>query len=82
MIPSCPLCREEKLTEWLYEDEICWVAYCKTHPNKILIVLKRHTAYPTQKELTHLKKITLKLFPEKHFREPKSIRDHFHLHEL
>jgi len=47
-----------------------------------MIVLKRHTAFPTQDELAYLKKIALKLFPEKHFRGPASIRDHFHWHEV
>jgi len=79
---DCELCRAEHLTEWKHEDNICWVARCKTHPNQWLIVLKRHTAYPTQEELSHLKKIALKLFPEIHFREGASIRDHYHLHSL
>lgn len=78
---TCPLCKAEKLTEWVYEDEICWVAYCQTHRDKLIIVLKRHTSFPTQEELQHIKKVSLK-WPEKHWRDPQSIRDHYHLHEL
>jgi len=85
---ECLLCRLarglDRVTEVLHEDNTVISCFCKSHPNQILIVLKRHTAYPTQEELGHMKKIALKLFPEMHFRDSSSgsIRDHFHLHSI
>jgi len=79
---ECPLCRAEKLTKWLYEDKLCWAAYCKTHPDKIIIVLKHHTRYPMPQEKAHLEMIAKTKFPNKKFRGPQSIKDHFHLHEV
>jgi len=79
---ECPLCKREKLTKWYYEDEIVWVADCKSHPDKKLIVLKRHTSTPTKQELEHMKKIASELFPNKEWRGPRSIPEHFHLHEI
>jgi len=78
---NCERCKGEKVTEWKYEDDVCWVARCKSHPDKWMIVLRRHTAFPTQEEMIHLKEVALKLFPDKRFRGPRSVRDHFHWHE-
>jgi len=79
---SCPLCEAKKLTRWLYEDDMCWVAYCSSHPDKVLIVLRRHARMPTPEEAEHIQQIAEKLFPGKQWRYPHSILDHFHLHEI
>lgn len=79
---SCPLCRKEKLTRWFHSDEVCWVAYCSSHPDKILIVLNRHARLPTPEEAEYMSQIADKLFPGKAWRYPRSILDHFHLHEV
>lgn len=83
---ECPLCRLarglDRITETLYEDNTVISCYCKSHPSKILIVLKRHTPQPTPEEAEHMQQIAHKLFPNKQWRGPKSILDHFHLHEL
>lgn len=78
---SCPLCSKEHLTEWLHEDDTCWCCYCVSHPDKVIIVLKRHDQIPTEEELEHMYGIAKKLFPKKSWRGPNSILDHFHLHE-
>jgi len=51
--PSCELCRAEGITEWFYEDEICWCALCR-HCHVPMVVLKRHTEHPTLPEAIHL----------------------------
>ena len=79
---NCELCKAEKITQWLYEGELCWVAFCKSHPNKLIMVLKRHTPHPTQKELHYMKQVIARRFPNNHWRGPHSILDHFHLHEV
>lgn len=78
---DCELCRAEKLTEWKYEDDVVFVCRCVSHPDKWLIVLKRHTSQPTQEEMEYMRKIAERFFPSKQFRGPKSIPEHFHLHE-
>jgi hypothetical protein len=78
---SCQLCIREKLTEWKYEDGTVLVARCASHPDKWLIILKRHTPLPTPDEAEHMRQVADKLFPGKQWRYPQSIRDHFHLHE-
>ncbi|MHA1834984.1 MAG: hypothetical protein ACTSV7_13480 [Candidatus Baldrarchaeia archaeon] len=83
---DCPLCRlyqkREIITKLHYEDDTCIIVNCKSHPNKILIVLKRHTKVPTPEEAEHMYRIAHKLFPGKLWRYPQSIKDHFHLHEV
>lgn len=80
--PNCPLCKAEKLTKWYYEDDIIYICDCLSHPDKKLIVLKRHTPTPTEEEYNHMISIAKKLFPDKKWREPASIKDHYHLHEI
>jgi len=82
MNSECPLCKAEKITKWLCEDEVCWVAYCKSHPDKVIIVLKRHTPQPTPEEAEHIQQVAEKFFPNKKWRYPKSLPQHFHLHEI
>lgn len=78
---ECPLCKREIKTELKYEDHVCWIAKCASHPDKWLIVLKRHTSVPLVIDLEHMTQLAWKLFPGKAFRGPASILDHFHLHE-
>jgi len=79
---SCPLCKAEKLTEWLYEDDVCWVAYCINHPSKLIVVLKKHSAQPNHEEAEHIAAVMKKLFPNKRWRGPRSVVEHFHFHEV
>lgn len=78
---ECPLCRAEHLTKRLHEDDLCWAAYCSSHPKKIIVVLKRHAATPTPEETEHVWEVAGRLFPGTVWRGPASIPDHFHLHE-
>jgi len=83
---DCPLCRlylkRELVTPLYYEDAICIIVDCATHPSKKLIVLKRHAELPTTNEAEHIQEIAYKLFPRKIWRYPASLPDHFHLHEI
>lgn len=79
-VEGCPLCGREELTPWLYEDDVCWAAYCVSHPDKIIVVLNRHTDTPTDEEMTYLED-TARMLSNKEFRDPHSILEHFHLHE-
>jgi len=76
---SCPLCRGKKLSEWFWNDEVCWVAEC-THCHQPMIVLNHH-GEPTEKELQHMKIVSKKLFPDKGWRGVRrQIQGHFHEH--
>ena len=79
---DCPLCRASDLIERLYEDDVCWAAYCLSHPDKVLVVLKRHTTTPTGDEFTRLREVAERLRPRGSFDWGHgTIRKHFHLHE-
>lgn len=79
---TCPLCEAKKETEWFYEDDMVWCAYCKSHPDKVLIVLKRHTSLPMPQEEAHMSVVAHNRFRGKKFRGPRSIKDHYHMHEV
>ena len=91
MNAKCPLCRlcekdglPRKDQKIHYEDEICIIVDCLTHPTKKLIILKRHTLNPTEKELNHLNWVADNLYLGRKWRDSSigSIPDHFHLHAL
>lgn len=78
MLDRCELCH---VADFIWEDEMCGACYCKSHPDKGMVVLKRHTAEPTAQELEHIKTVAQKLWPGLAFRGPKTILDHFHWHQ-
>ena len=78
---DCPLCKAEKLTKRYYEDPWLWIADCLSHPDKKIVVLKRHTDKPMRRELRHMYDVVYALFRDKKWRGPNSIKEHFHLHE-
>jgi len=81
---SCPLCR---VADWVYQDDVCWIAYCKSHPDKLIVVLKRHSRFPSPREMEHIIGLVKRLYPHKRWKfsndlsKPAKIRDHFHMHE-
>lgn len=76
----CDLCQKEHRREWLWEDEICWITYCSTH-GQPMIVLNRHAPQPTQEEMRHIIEIKEKLFPNLRFRGyMASNPEHWHEH--
>jgi len=79
---NCPLCKLEKLTDWLYEDGKIVICRCLSHPDKWLCILRRHTAKPTLDELQYLSVKMQDLLGAKNWRGPNSILEHFHLHEI
>jgi len=45
MDESCELCEAARLTEWFYEDDLCWVAECE-QCYVPMVVWKRHDPLP------------------------------------
>lgn len=79
---TCPLCEAKRLTERYYEDNNVWVADCSSHPDKKLIVWKEHKGILKPDELAYIYAVARIHFPDKKWRGPRSILDHFHLHEV
>jgi len=79
---SCPLCLAEKKTKRYYQDDVCWIAGCSSHPSKKLCVLRRHAPQATSEEELHMRQVMENLFPGIRLRGPASILDHWHLHEV
>jgi len=75
---NCELCKQEKLTVWLHEDNICFICKCKSCYSW-MIVLKRH-GKPTPSELQHLKRISHRFFPHKIWRCCSKNKEHWHEH--
>ena len=80
---NCELCKAEKLTEWLQEDEVCYVCMCKDC-NVWMIVLRRHTMQPHDHELTYMEMIVRSFFGDSIIirKKPRKIKDHLHWHIL
>ena len=78
----CVLCEAEHRTEWLYEDDICWVAKCSTHRHQWMVVLKRHVVKPTEEEYKHIETVLDKYFllSWRYRGVMLSIPDHWHQH--
>ena len=83
MTELCELCKARRLTEWLYDDEICWMAKCTTC-DIWMIVLKRHTMRPTDYEFGHMNKVIKTFFPYNITlrKNQRKIPDHLHWHIL
>jgi len=81
VVSGCELCKRERLTQWFHEDDICWVAICKTC-GVPMIVLKRHTMEPTEEELRHLEEVVRRLFGDtaRVRKTQRKIPDHLHWH--
>lgn len=69
------------MTRLYYEDEKVIVVDCKIH-HKPMIVLRRHTQYPTAGEEAYMRGIMEQLFPQIKLRGPRSIYSHYHLHQV
>ncbi len=76
---KCDLCRAEKITEWLYEDHLCWIAYCDTCCVPMM-VFKPHRE-PNKEEFDLMVGIARRLYPQADLRFWRGrIPDHFHFH--
>lgn len=65
---KCPLCEAKHLTEWLYQDSICFICRCSTHRDQWMAVLKRHAPTPTKEEARHIDAVVNQLLPGKRYR--------------
>lgn len=54
--PGCELCEAARLTEWFYEDDLCWVAECESC-SVPMIVWKRHDPDPPEEVRVVLRRV-------------------------
>ena len=45
--PDCELCQAHRMTEWYYEDDLCWVAECEACCVP-MVVWKKHDPNPPE----------------------------------
>lgn len=84
---GCMLCAAERLTEWFYEDEVCWVAECEQCCVP-MVVWKEHDAAPHEQIRNELIARLVAVvecsyrFPAGHYIDDnmRSIPDHYHAH--
>lgn len=79
---KCSFCRKDRLQPQTYADSVCWATCCNSHPEKLMIVLNRHSAHPTPEELSHMEAVAENLLPGQSWRGPASMPQHFHLHQV
>lgn len=83
---ECELCEAARITEWHYEDDLCWIADCEICMVP-MVVWKRHGPEPPPDERDHmierLQAIGEHVFGEGGFSVDgvmRQIPDHFHAH--
>lgn len=81
---GCLLCRAERLTEWHFEDEECWIADCMVCATP-MIVLRAHELLDPADEarlLRRLERFAAERYPEGYWIDGRRRRipDHWHAH--
>jgi len=84
MTDDCLLCRAERVTEWHFEDDECWVSDCMVCMTP-MIVLRSHSLPEPDDEtrlLARLEQIAAERYPEGYWIDPerRRIPDHWHAH--
>lgn len=83
--PSCELCEAARVTEWFYEDDMCWVAECEACFVP-MVVWKRHDPNPPEEVrvvlIAHLSRIVETHFEYEFWVDQvlRTIPMHWHAH--
>lgn len=83
--PACLLCQAEKVTQWFYEDDECWIAECDQCDTPM--VVWRHHGMPDDATAERLRnrlgEIAIKVYGEGGYWFDgimRNIPNHFHCH--
>jgi hypothetical protein len=82
---ACELCEAARLTEWFFDDDVCWIAECESC-NVPMVVWRAHGADPPDEIKSHLWERLLAVTAEAYDFDPyiddrlRSIPDHYHAH--
>lgn len=86
MPEGCELCEAARLTEWFYEDEMCWIAECE-QCYVPMVVWKEHRSEPPDEirrmMLEHLAVVVATAYRFNGFYVDDNMRtipDHYHAH--
>ena len=83
--PDCELCEAARLSEWFYEDDVCWVAECEACFVP-MVVWKRHDPSPPEevRVVLHarLSEMVVAYYVFEHWVDDnmRSIPTHYHAH--
>ncbi len=85
MDEGCLLCTAERLTEWHYEDEDCWVSDCVVCMTPMVVWRTHGLPDSAQEEalLAHLERVAAARYGDDGFYfdgERRRIPDHWHAH--
>jgi len=84
-IEECLLCTAERITDWLHEDEDCWIAECMVCRTP-MVVWRIHGLPEPEREarlLAHLERVAAQRYGDEGFYvdpERRRIPDHWHAH--
>lgn len=83
---GCELCEAAHLTDWYYEDDVCWVADCEVC-GVPMVVWRRHGTEPAPGELQHMLHALARVADDRLGsgnwsvdRVMRQIPEHFHAH--
>ena len=82
---ACELCEAARLTDWYYEDEVCWIAECEACFVP-MVVWKRHDPNPPEEIrvvlFDCLSSVARRVLANEFWIDDRlrSIPDHFHAH--
>ena len=84
MSRDCLLCRAERLTEWHFEDEECWVTDCMVCRTPMIVWRPHGLPNPELENrlLEHLERVAAERYPDGFWIDPerRRIPDHWHAH--
>lgn len=83
--PECELCEAARMSEWFYDDDVCWIAECESC-NTPMVVWKVHDPAPPDdvKAMLHarLAAVVAEHFEGEHRVDDvlRTIPTHYHAH--
>jgi len=82
---DCMLCTAERMTDWLHDDEDCWIAECVVCRTP-MVVWRTHGLPDPEREarlLAHLERVAAERYGDEGYYvdpERRRIPDHWHAH--
>jgi hypothetical protein len=82
---NCELCEAERVTDWFFEDDVCWVAECESCAVP-MVVWRQHDPAPSEaiKSLlwSRLADVATEFYDFEMYIDDslRSIPDHYHAH--
>lgn len=83
-VDGCDLCEAARITPWMHEDDICWIAECEICAVP-MVVWRFHGTEPPERHLEHMLSQLARVASDalgEHYVDGnmRNIPDHFHAH--